>query len=113
MVLYSEGRISGAEEHFKKALRLDPSYALAHYQFGRLLVQRKDYSEARDELERAVALQPDLDEAYFQLAHADIRLGEKGEAEKALAKFNEYRGTEYSERQALLRRFHDAVRGGP
>jgi protein O-GlcNAc transferase len=113
MVLYSEGRIPDAQEHFNKAVVLNPSYALAHYQLGRLHARIGKYPEASNELERAVALQPDLNEAYYQLGHVYIRLGEKGKADEALAKFEKYRGTEYSERQEFLHQMHAVVVEGP
>jgi tetratricopeptide (TPR) repeat protein len=97
----------------KKALTLDPSYALAHYQLGRVLARTGRYPEARDELEKAIALQHDLLEAYYQLGHTYLRLGEQQKAEQALATFKKYRGVEYSERQEVLKQMQHAVAGGP
>jgi predicted Zn-dependent protease len=113
MVLFSEGNIPGAREHFEKALALNPAYALAHYQLGRLLARDGKYADARDELERAATLQPDMGEAYYQLGNTYMRVGEKDKAAEAFAKFRKYRSTEYNERQEMLQQVHDAVTGGP
>jgi tetratricopeptide (TPR) repeat protein len=44
-----------AEEHFKKALELDPHYTIARVDFARFLVKEGRHAEARRELERVLA----------------------------------------------------------
>ena len=48
----------------RAALVLDPKNARAHHVLGKLLYMTEDYANARQELERAVVLEPDLDAAY-------------------------------------------------
>jgi predicted Zn-dependent protease len=97
----------------QKAIALDPSYAQAHYQAGRLLVRLGQYKEARDELEKAIALQPEFPEAYYQLGQVEIRLGEKEKGQQALAKFQKFRAAEFSERQGLLKQARQIIQGEP
>ena len=113
MALLSENRMSEALAPLQKAIALDPSYALAHYQLGRLWTRNGSYSEASAELEKAIALQPDLSEAYYQIGQAYRRLGEKEKADRALELFRKYHAAEYSERQEVLKEMQEVVRGQP
>ena len=113
MLLLAENRLSDASPYFEKASALDPKYALPHYQLGRLLARSQRFREARSELEQAIALQPDLTEAYHQLAHAYERLGEKQKAEQALARFQQHKNVEYNERQDFLKQAHEALQDKP
>lgn len=47
-----------AETEFRRALALDPSYALAHHWYGTLLLRGNRLAEGSRELRRAVALEP-------------------------------------------------------
>lgn len=49
---------AGAEEGFRQALRLDPSYAQGHHWFGFFLSLLGRWDEALNHLRRAVALEP-------------------------------------------------------
>ena len=115
MMLISNERNTGqyleARKEIERSIQLRPSYALGHYQLGRLLVRGNDFQGARQELEKAVALQAAFPEAYFQLAHAYTRLGEKEKAKAALAEFQKYHAEEYSERQEVLKQAQKAVQG--
>jgi len=113
MVLLSENRSQEALPYFQRALALDPSYALAHYQLGRLYARASQYHEARAELEKAVGLQPDLAEAYYQLAHTYQRLDEEQKADQAMQTFKKYRGEEYTERQEVLKEVQNVVKSQP
>jgi len=48
----------GAEEHFRRAMQLDPNYATAHHWYGRYLVIHGQFDKARAEFEKAVELDP-------------------------------------------------------
>jgi len=105
------GQYVEAQKEIERSIRLRPSYALAHYQLGRLLVRENDYAGARQELEKAVTLEAAFPEAYFQLAHAYTRLGEKEKAKAALAEFQKYHAEEYSERQEVLKQAQKTMQG--
>ena len=105
----SEDHLAEARERFQKTLRLDPSYALAHYQMGRLLARTGKPEEARQELEKAISLQPDLSEAYYALSRTYYKLGDKEKGDQALALFRRLRAAEYTERQEILRQMQQAI----
>jgi Tfp pilus assembly protein PilF len=113
MLLTSDSRDAAAEQRFQSALAIDPSYALAHYQLGRIYDRSARYAEARQQLEKAVALDPELTEAYWLLHHAYLRLGEKDKAREALATFHSRQAVEYDERQEILRRAQQSVQTAP
>jgi tetratricopeptide (TPR) repeat protein len=73
----------------------------------------KNYAGARPELERAVFLQPDLGEAYYQLGLAYRHLGEMQKAAEAMAAFQRFRTTEQSERTEVLRQAQQSVQAKP
>lgn len=48
------GDLDKAEEHFRKALKLDPRYTAIRVDLARLLIKRGKYDEARKELQRVL-----------------------------------------------------------
>jgi tetratricopeptide (TPR) repeat protein len=76
-----------AQAAFGKALALDPSNALAHFELGRLLSQKGRFEQARAHLSRAVELEPDFYEAYYALGRLYARTGEREQSQKYLALF--------------------------
>jgi tetratricopeptide (TPR) repeat protein len=61
------------------AVALDDKNARAHHVLGKLLYMKGDYAGARNELERTVVLEPDLDAAYT-LGMTYLRLKDTGHA---------------------------------
>src|SRR3954470_407828 len=59
-----------AAQQYSTVLRLNPKDADAHYGFGVVLMQLRRFDGAQLELQRAVTLQPDIKEAYGDLAVA-------------------------------------------
>ena len=49
---------AGAEREFRRAIELNPNYALAHEQYGWLLITSKRFEEAKTEFEKAIQLEP-------------------------------------------------------
>lgn len=49
---------AAAEKEFRRAIELNPNYALAHEQYGWLLTNCKRFEEASSEFERALQLEP-------------------------------------------------------
>lgn len=67
-----------AEQHFRRALQLNPSYALAHHWFGEFLVLRGRSDEGLAQLRQAESLEPlslpiknDLARALYRTRHYD------------------------------------------
>jgi tetratricopeptide (TPR) repeat protein len=75
---------------FETSIRLNPGYAHAHTQLGKMLLKRGDKDQAIEELEKAIALDPAEEAATFQLAQAYHKKG------------NQVRSSELKERFAKL-----------
>ena len=57
-------RYAGAIRHFQQALRLNPKYALAHYNWGNALRAQRDYTGAIRHYQQALELDPNLAAAH-------------------------------------------------
>ncbi|MFN2527734.1 MAG: winged helix-turn-helix domain-containing protein [Candidatus Baltobacteraceae bacterium] len=53
-----DGKYQAAEAEYRRAIALDPKYALAHQWYGTSLLMRGERAQARHELEASVALEP-------------------------------------------------------
>ena len=67
-VLASRGRIDEAIAHYRKALKINPNYAEAHYNLGVALVDRGRTEEAIAQYQKALQLKPDYAMALNHLA---------------------------------------------
>ena len=74
---------------YEQALALDPSYAEAHLELGRLFVQMKNLEKARTELQKAVELEPDFYEADYLLGRLLYQMGNGERSREYLAAFEE------------------------
>ena len=90
---FSFESLSRAEQHFREAVRLDPSYALAWARLGDTYLQTEEtgagssgpmLEAARDAASRALAIDPDLSAALAVLGTAEFRAGNDGIAEQLL-----------------------------
>jgi len=82
-IAHSENQeVGAAEEAFRRALKVRPTYAEAHYNLAKLLRQQDRLDEALAEYERAHALEPSAIHAQLGLATA-YRLD--GRPDRALA----------------------------
>jgi len=57
---YQRGEKEQALVGFRRAIELKPDYSLGHYNLGRCLMDLGDKAGARQALQAAAALQPDL-----------------------------------------------------
>jgi Tfp pilus assembly protein PilF len=78
------GREDLALEHYRDAVRVRPGHAESRLAYAQLLMREQRWLEARQTLERATALHPDLVEASVFLATVYVRLGEVALAEAEL-----------------------------
>ncbi len=77
--------LSEAENHFSRAIKLDPRFGEAYLGLGMTLLAEKKYPEAVSPLQVAVKAQPGNPAAHYSLATAYSRTGRKEEAEKEFA----------------------------
>jgi len=71
-----EWKWDDAEAGFREAIALDPSYALAHHWYAECLYLRGRTSQAVAEYRRAMALDPFSTALHYDLARAQLRLGD-------------------------------------
>jgi tetratricopeptide (TPR) repeat protein len=60
-------RFDEAEEHYKRAIKLDPEYEVSYFNYANLLVDMKRIAEAKMMYERALEIAPDLEVAKEEL----------------------------------------------
>ncbi|MGB7297476.1 MAG: sulfatase-like hydrolase/transferase [Candidatus Aminicenantales bacterium] len=73
--------------HFQKATSLDPTYSPAFHSLGVAYTQAGDFARAIESLEKALDLNPGLDEAHFFLGSAHLRLGHNSLAHEHLTRY--------------------------
>jgi Tfp pilus assembly protein PilF len=91
------------ETHLKRAVQLDPTYALARMALGKLYARTEHLPEALAEFQRALEVDPNLAEAYYQLGRTYKRLKRNTEAETALATFKRLSDSQKQQQQDELR----------
>ncbi|OYX45146.1 MAG: hypothetical protein B7Z02_02565 [Rhodobacterales bacterium 32-67-9] len=84
-----QGKAAAAEVNFRKAIQVDPTYAEAHDNLGRFLIDRKREDEAVQHFRHAVMLAPGLPSALVNLATSLTQAGQPAAAltllERAIA----------------------------
>ena len=70
-----------AEYLYRESLRLEPRYALAHYNLGVLLQRKRNWTGARRAFEAAIVHQAQFAEAFVNLANTLVELTEFDAAE--------------------------------
>jgi len=78
------GRLDTAVEHFKLAARLDPRSVRSHYSLGTALVNLRRYPEAREVIDRGLALAPTSLALIERRAETFLGAGDLGGARDAL-----------------------------
>ena len=76
----ARGEIDRALPHFAEAVRIEPKYFVAHYDYGAALLEKNDLEGARAEFEAAVKYQPDCGDAYYGIGQTLERRGKSVEA---------------------------------
>jgi len=77
------GALADAERAYRQLLVAFPGHAEAHSRLGAVLMRRGALADAIAEIERALALQPDMFEAYGNLAQAYLATGQSERATEA------------------------------
>ena len=78
--LYEQGDLINARLELKNALQIDPKYALAHYELGRVELKDRNLPQAFGLFKKAVALDPELFDAQLELGKLLLAVGQKEEA---------------------------------
>jgi tetratricopeptide (TPR) repeat protein len=85
------GDLARARAMFEAAVKSYPDFADAQLGLGRVLVALREPERALPHIQKAVALDPQSDVAYYQLSLAYRVLGNAAEQQKALAEFQRLR----------------------
>jgi tetratricopeptide (TPR) repeat protein len=73
LVLQQRGDVDRANTHYATALRLQPNYVSAYYNWGVALLEQNRIADAIVQLEAAVRLAPDHADAHLNLGNALVR----------------------------------------
>lgn len=122
LVLWKRGRqsqnaaeIVEAEGYFKKAVVIDTGFGEVYLKLGMLYNARGDRDAAIATFQKAIAANPMLRDAHYQLSILYRRTGEHAKAASELKTYNEIRRTEDAERkkeQRELRQFVTILKNG-
>jgi tetratricopeptide (TPR) repeat protein len=82
--LSSEHDLDKGERHFRAAIRIDPTYWLAHMNLALVLVERRQLTEAEAEFREAVRVGGKYEVPYWQLTTFLVDHGRAGDAESPL-----------------------------
>ena len=81
-----------AELYLAKAVKLNPSWADAHYELGLLYEDQHDYSRAIAEYEAAEAIEPATPKTHYRLAVLYRRNGQPALAKREMRAFEASKG---------------------
>jgi tetratricopeptide (TPR) repeat protein len=76
-----EGKHDDAIEHYQKAVKIAPSFYMAHNNLGSDFLSKSDFSSARSEFQQASQLNQSDGAAYFNLSNVCILTGEFPQAQ--------------------------------
>ena len=82
--LIGRGQVEEAIAHYRKALEINPDYALAHNNLGLTLASHGRFDEALVHYRKALEIRPDFAEAHNDLG---LALADHGQVEKAIAQY--------------------------
>jgi TolB-like protein/Flp pilus assembly protein TadD/tRNA A-37 threonylcarbamoyl transferase component Bud32 len=102
----SEDNLQQADAASLRALELDPDSAEAHASRGLVASHRKDYDEAKRELETAMRLQPRLFEPYYFYARNCYAQGRLDEAVEWFGKASQVNPEDYQSRMLMASALH-------
>lgn len=106
-VLYLNGIVARATGDFpqskaflEEAVRLKPDFYYSRFNLGMVLVILREWQEAKEHLEKAIAMDSSQAEAHFELAKALRELGETESAQQELKLYQKIKGDDETELEA-------------
>ncbi|UCF16193.1 MAG: tetratricopeptide repeat protein [Phycisphaerales bacterium] len=81
------GEQDEAIEELNKDIQISPESSFSYFLLGQLYLQRREYEKARENYEKAIAIQPDYTNAYYGLLTVCTRLKLKAKASAYMATF--------------------------
>jgi tetratricopeptide (TPR) repeat protein len=88
---------------FRELLRSNPRHAPSCVKLGGILLRAHQYDDAKQNLERAVSLDPDSVEAHYQLGLLLRRLGKSAESESEFAESRKLEAAQRGQKDVRLR----------
>ena len=88
-ILLQKGQLEDAENYLLKTIELEPAFAKPHEDLGLLYLRQDDPARAVSYFQKATELDPSLATAFRGLADANIRSGNRDQAEAARRRFLE------------------------
>jgi tetratricopeptide (TPR) repeat protein len=88
---------------FRELLKSNPKHAPSYVKLGGILLRAHEYEDARQNLERAVSLDPDSVEAHYQLGLLLRRLGKSAESESEFAESRKLEAAQRAQKDVRLR----------
>ncbi len=100
---HSAADVETAQKLLTRATDANPKLADAWYELGVADVERQQWEQSAQMLEKAIALRPAFAAAHYQLAHADEHLHRPEDRKRELALFQMYSQQEKDEVNARVR----------
>ncbi len=91
LVLRNRQDVAGEERALTQTLEADADYAPAHCELGRILLEENRVSEAIPHLNRAIAVNSRLEQAYYLLVRAYAKSGEKDKSQEVVQRLQAVR----------------------
>lgn len=99
MVDYHANRDDAAVARLEALLKRRPDHHRAHTTLGKIFLRQRRFGEAVEHLQRAVKLTGGSSDLHFNLSRAFTQLGDRGEAERQLALYQQFKAEEEKREQ--------------
>jgi tetratricopeptide (TPR) repeat protein len=100
VVDYAVGDYASSKAHLEESVSLVPDFFYSRFHLGVVLVALREWKEAKENLEKAIALGDADKKVHYELAMALHGLGETDRAAQELQQYQDYRQTEEKNTEA-------------
>jgi tetratricopeptide (TPR) repeat protein len=98
----TDGETALAKAHLEEAVSLDPDFFYSRFNLGKVLVILHEWKEAKEQLEKAIALGEIEPEVHYELAMALRGLGEEERAVQEIKQYQDLRKAEEDRLEASM-----------